>query len=74
MKENRNSNDELNKNLKNKGIIIPIIFAIAAAVIVIIASSPALGFFPNGNHDDSLTTTAPTQTTEYVTDEYAQGK
>lgn len=69
-----NSNDALNKNLRNKTVIIPIFFAIIVAIIVIIISSPAFGLFPSGNHDDALTTTAPTQTTEYVADEYVPNK
>lgn len=71
MKEN-NSNNELERNLRVKGILIPIIFAIVVAVAVYIATSPTLGLFPSGNHYDSLTTTAPTQTTEYIANEYVQ--
>lgn len=72
MKE-RNPHSALEHDLKVKGIIIPIIFAIIAAVVVIVLSSPAVGIYPSGNHHDSLTTTAPTQTTEYIANEYVQG-
>ncbi len=74
MKEKGNSNDALSKNLKNKTVVVPILFAIVVAILVIIISSPAIGLFPSGNHDDALTTTAPTQTTEYVANEYVPNK
>lgn len=74
MKEKSNHKNDLDNNLKKKGLLIPIIFAIIVAVLVIIVSSPVVGLFPSGKHYDHLTTTAPTQTTEYVTDEYAQSK
>lgn len=69
----RNSQKSLEHDMRIKGVIIPIIFAIIVAVAVIIITSPAFGLFPSGNHYDSLTTTAPTQTTEYIANEYVQG-
>ena len=57
----------LSRNLKIKGILIPIIFAVCAFL-----ASDNVAFFPSGNHHDSLTTTAPTKTTEFNEDEYAQ--
>lgn len=74
VEEKGNQKDALNKNLNNKALVIPVFFAIVVAIIVIIISSPAIGLFPSGNHDDALTTTAPTQTTEYVADEYVPNK
>lgn len=73
MKDNNNSHGGPNNNLMSKGVIIPIIFAVIATIIFVIATTPAIGLFPSGNHYDSLTTTAPTQTTEYVANEYVQG-
>lgn len=61
----------LKRNLKTKGIFIPIIFAIIVVVICVALASPKANFFPSGNHHDSLTTTAPTQTTEFNENEYA---
>lgn len=69
MSENKVSTkkqDSLKQNLNQKGVVIPVIFAVVIVVLCVIFSSPRLGIFPSGNHDDSLTTTAPTQTTEYL--------
>lgn len=63
--------DELKKDLKKKGVTIPIIFAVVAVIICIIFSNPHLNIFPSGNHKDSLTTTEPTKTTEFNEDEFA---
>lgn len=62
----------LSRNLKIKGILIPIIFAIIVVSLCVFLASDNVAFFPSGNHHDSLTTTAPTQTTEFNEDEYAQ--
>lgn len=62
----------LGRNLRIKGILIPIIFAAVVVGICAFLVSPRVALFPSGNHHDSLTTTAPTQTTEYIEDEYAQ--
>lgn len=61
----------LKRNLRTKGILIPIIFSIIVVVACAFLASPKAGFFPSGNHHDSLTTTAPTQTTEFNENEYA---
>jgi hypothetical protein len=68
----KSSQDRLKQSLRTRVIIIPIIFAIVIAVICIVLSNPSLDIFPSGNHYDSLTTTAPTQTTEYMQNEYVQ--
>ena len=59
----------LGRNLRIKGILIPIIFAAVVVGICVFLASPRVALFPSGNHHDSLT---PTQTTEYIEDEYAQ--
>ncbi|WP_455493810.1 hypothetical protein [Eubacterium sp.] len=78
MLKNENKNDIVNdaekllkRNLKTKGILIPIIFAIIVVAVCAVLASPNVEFFPSGNHHDSLTTTAPTQTTEFDENEYA---
>lgn len=65
VKEKKNSQNGRNKDIRTKGVLIPVIFAIVVVLLFFIFSSPATGLYPNGNHKDSLTTTAPTQTTEY---------
>lgn len=70
--QKQNSDSVLRDNLKRKAVVMPIIFAIVVVVLCIILSSPMLNIFPSGNHKDSLTTTAPTQTTEYMLDELTQ--
>ncbi len=62
----------LSRNLKVKGILIPIIFAIIVVGVCAFLASDKVALFPSGNHHDSLTTTAPTQTTEFNENEYAQ--
>ena len=62
----------LSRNLEIKGILIPIIFAIIVVAVCAFLASDNVAFFPSGNHHDSLTTTAPTKTTEFNEDEYAQ--
>lgn len=74
MDKKRDSMDALDKNIRQKGVVIPIIFAIIVAVITMIVFSPSVGLFPNGNHQDSLTTTAPTETSEYIENEFVQSK
>lgn len=61
----------LKRNLRTKGILIPIIFSIIVVVACVFLASSKADFFPSGNHHDSLTTTAPTQTTEFNENEYA---
>lgn len=72
MSQNKTGIDALEKKLKLRGIVIPIIFAIVVVIACIIMTNPHLGFFPSGNHHDSLTTTAPTETTEFDEDEYSR--
>jgi hypothetical protein len=67
-----NTEKSLSRNLKVKGILIPIIFAIIVVGLCTFLASDKVAFFPSGNHHDSLTTTAPTQTTEFNENEYAQ--
>lgn len=61
----------LKHSLRIKGIVIPVLFAIIVACCCFVLASPKVDIFPSGNHHDSLTTTAPTQTTEFNEDEYA---
>lgn len=61
---------QLKKNLKFKGVTVPVIFAIIVVIICLILSNPHVGLFPSGNHDDSLTTTQTTVKTEYDENEF----
>lgn len=61
---------ELKKNLKFKGLTIPVIFAVIVVILCMIFANPHVGLFPSGNHHDSLTTTKPTQTTEFNENEF----
>ncbi len=72
MAQSSDKKKELADNLKVKSIVIPIIFAIITVIICIVIFNSRLSFFPDGNHNDALTTTAPTQTTEFDENEYAR--
>lgn len=64
------SQNELKKNLKFKGLTIPVAFAVIVVILCMIFANPHVGLFPSGNHHDSLTTTKPTQTTEFNENEF----
>lgn len=68
----KNNKDSLSRDLKMKGILIPLIFAVAVVIICTVAANAELGFLPNGTHDDALTTTAATEKTEFDENEYAR--
>lgn len=72
MSQKKSGIDALEKKLKLRGIVIPIIFAIVVVLACIIMTNPHWNIFPSGNHHDSLTTTAPTETTEFDEDEYSR--
>lgn len=63
---------QLNNNLKVKSIVIPIVFAIVTVIICIVIFNSNISIFPNGHHNDALTTTAPTQTTEFDENEFTR--
>ena len=64
----KNSKDSLSRNLKTKGIVIPLIFAVVVVLICMLLSNFDLGFL----HDDALTTTATTEKTEFDENEFSQ--
>lgn len=66
------ADEKLKKNLKFKGITVPVVFAIVIVVICIILSNSHIGLLPSGNHDDSLTTTQTTVKSEYDENEFKQ--
>ena len=68
----KNSKDSLSRNLKTKGIVIPLIFAVVVVLICMLLSNFDLGFLPRGTHDDALTTTATTEKTEFDENEFSQ--
>lgn len=68
----KNSKDSLSRNLKTKGIVIPLIFAVVVVLICMLLSNFDLGFLPSGTHDDALTTTATTKKTEFDENEFSQ--
>ena len=68
----KNSKDSLSRNLKTKGIVIPLIFAVVVVLICMLLSNFDLGFLPIGTHDDALTTTATTEKTEFDENEFSQ--
>lgn len=64
--------EQLKKNLKFKGITVPVIFAIVVVIFCVIFSNLNIGFFPSGNHHDSLTTTIQKETTEFDENEFSK--
>lgn len=69
--EKNNQTDALKHDLRVRGIVIPIIFAIVTVVICVIISTSHLDIFPSGMHHDSLTTTV-TETTEFNENEFSR--
>lgn len=68
----KNSKDSLSRNLRVKGIVIPVIFAVTVVLICMLLSNFNLGFLPSGTHDDALTTTATTEKTEFDENEFSR--
>lgn len=68
----KNSKDSLSRNLRVKGIVIPVIFAVIVVLICMLLSNFGLGFLPSGTHDDALTTTATTEKTEFDENEFSR--
>lgn len=69
--ERKNKTDSLKHDLKVRGLIIPIIFAVVVVIVCVILSTSHLEIFPSGDHYDSLTTTV-TQTTEFNENEFSR--
>lgn len=63
---------ELSRSLRMKSVVIPIIFALVTVIICTFIFNSDLSFIPDGHHDDALTTTAPTQTTEFDENEFSR--
>lgn len=69
--EKNNQTDALKHDLRVRGIVIPIIFAIVTVILCVIISTSHLDIFPSGKHYDSLTTTV-TETTEFNENEFSR--
>lgn len=67
----KNNKDSLSRNLKTKGIVIPVLFAVIVVLICMLFAGSG-SFLPSGTHNDALTTTATTEKTEFDENEYSR--